>query len=131
MANRNPYSTYAATGVTPQDRLAHLDEQSASLHGIIEERGAAFGDDPYGKSGLYKRNFKIRGSREHPVLVEEYVFDHKMISEILRIHRRMAAIEMIEERAEAKRGQKQRAKIETRKLRCGLEGCGCSSPSYG
>jgi len=57
---------------------------------VIEERAAAYADDPRGSTGLYWRRFHIRGSRENPVIVEEYLMDHKILREILRIKKQMS-----------------------------------------
>jgi len=46
---------------------------------VIEEREVAYGDDQVGKTGLYTRKFKIGGSREYPMIVEEYAMDHGLL----------------------------------------------------
>ena len=50
-------------------------------------------DDPIGRSGLYTRTYRIRGSRKFPVLVEEYRLDRQLLRALHKIENQ-AAIEM-------------------------------------
>ena len=50
-----------------------------------------YDDDPLGRTGFYVRRFKIQGSREHPVIVEEYTMDHGLLREMKKL-RKDAAI---------------------------------------
>jgi hypothetical protein len=63
--------------------LAMLEDIYNRLWGLIEARSVAYGDDPVGKTGLYSRTLKIRGTRD-PVLFEEYVLDRQLISKLLK-----------------------------------------------
>ena len=64
-----------------EDSSRHLDQAEAGDRGA----GAANADEPVGGTGLYWRRFHIRGSRENPVIMEEYLMDHKILREILRV----------------------------------------------
>lgn len=79
---------------TGEGRLAALGELYKQLQQVVEERGAAYGDDPCGRTGLYEREFKIMGNRETPVLVEQYSLDRRTIRVLMKIGKSM----MIEER---------------------------------
>jgi hypothetical protein len=64
---------------TRKGRLAELDELCNGLMQAMKERGVAYGDDERGATGLFNRRFKIQGTREYPVIVEEYSMDHGLL----------------------------------------------------
>lgn len=70
---------------TFEGRLAVLDDLYNRSMQIIEEREVAYGDDPFGKTGLYTRKFKIGGSRECPMIVEEYAMDHGLLRALRKL----------------------------------------------
>ena len=67
------------------ERVAQLNELAHILPTLIEERAVAFADDPLGKTGLYNRTFKIRGTRKHPVIEEAYSYDLALIQRHIKI----------------------------------------------
>jgi hypothetical protein len=70
---------------TFEGRLAVLDDLYNRFMRVIEERGVAYGDDSFGKTGLYTRKFKIGGNREFPMIVEEYAMDRGLLRELLKV----------------------------------------------
>jgi len=62
--------------------LADAEDLHKRLRRVIEEREVAYGDDPMGKTGLCDRKFKIQGSREYPVIVEQYTTDFGLLRAI-------------------------------------------------
>ena len=66
---------------TKEGRMVDIDQSHQGLQTIMEERAAAYADDPYGRTGLFNRTFKIRGTREHPVIFEQYTLDHRLLRE--------------------------------------------------
>ena len=73
-----------------KDRLAKLEHLSDLLTQALEERQVKYGDDQFGRTGLYTRGFKIRGSREHPLIVEEYTKDQRLLQELIKLEQAKA-----------------------------------------
>ena len=76
-----------------KERLAVLTRLFQALQQLCNERAVAYADDPIGRLGLHNRRFRILGSREHPVLLEEYWMDHREGRALLKILKQ-ASIEM-------------------------------------
>src|SRR5260370_33476121 len=72
------------------ERLAELDKRYKALLQIIEERAVPYADDPIGQSGLYNLRYRIRGSREYPVLEEDYQRDFHELRASRKIEKRVA-----------------------------------------
>ncbi len=70
--------------------LAAVEDLYYRCWRVIEERSIAYGDDPMGKTGLYSRTLKIRGTRDRPVVFEEYELDHQLVSGLRKIMRHIA-----------------------------------------
>jgi hypothetical protein len=73
--------------ITRETYLADLEEIWRRVIRVFEERAAAYADDPLGRTGLYWRRFRIRGSREHPVIVGEYSVDCKILHQLHRLEK--------------------------------------------
>jgi len=70
--------------------LADAEDLHKRLRRVIEEREVAYGDDPMGKTGLCDRKFKIQGSREYPVIVEQYTTDFGLLRAMREIEKKVA-----------------------------------------
>jgi hypothetical protein len=73
-----------------KERVAELEDMHQRLVEIVETRSVAYGDDPVGRTGCCARRFKIQGSREYPVIVEEYTFDRCLFRQLLKIQKHLA-----------------------------------------
>jgi hypothetical protein len=101
-----------------EDKDARLEELNVlyeAMHRIIEERAVAYADDPIGRLGLHSLRYRIRGSRDRPVLVEEWCMDHRLLRALLKIEKR-ATTQFGKEREDA---EKARATLE--EMKCRLE----------
>ena len=72
--------------------LVKLDKLSDDMVAKIETRGIAYGDDRFGRTGLYDRRYKIIG-REHPVIVEQYRRDYRTVTVFLQVQRTISQVE--------------------------------------
>src|ERR1017187_6172159 len=94
----------------PESSIAASEDFCARLMQVLEERQVAFGDDPWGRTGLYARNFKIGGSRAYPVILEEYSKDLPLLRELQKLQKLKLA------RAKAARGPKKKVARNTLSL---------------
>jgi hypothetical protein len=72
--------------------LAMLEDLYNRYWEVTKARSIAYGDDPIGETGLYSRTLKIRGTREYPVLFEEYVLDRQLIKGLLKIGKQISIL---------------------------------------
>jgi hypothetical protein len=101
--------------------LAMLEDLYNRLWGLIEARSIAYADDPIGKTGLYSRTHKIRGTLEHPVVCEEYVLDHKLINGLRKLGKHIAIQTGQWRRSKGTDTNAEMMEIVTRKLAAGRD----------
>lgn len=100
--------------------IAELSELYCRCWELIESRGAAYSDDPLGMTGLYTRALKIGGTREYPVLVEDYSLDRRLVHTMLKTLKYIAIERRQWKRSDDKEGQQMLEKM-NRDLAAGRE----------
>jgi hypothetical protein len=85
-----PEYPYTPDSESKKHRFEALVKRWDGLQDAIRIRGSEYADDPIGSTGYFIRKFRVQGSAESPVVLEEYSLDIQLLRDLRSLEKEIA-----------------------------------------